>query len=341
MKLRYIDAIRGIAILLVIMTHSFQIFDLGSKLNAMFSMGAKGVQMFFVASSFTLFLSFNHRKNTEERYIRNFFIRRFFRIAPMYYIGICFFFLTKEMQDSNQLASIISNIFFIHGINPLWISSIVPGGWSISAEMIFYLLVPFLAIKIKNTNQSINFILFSYIISMLFRIILIKYPLVNNERLMDVFIYSNLINQLPIFGIGILSYFLILKKDYRIKVESFFVIFLLLISHMIWNVFLTNTLLFSLLWVLLIFILSIKEFKFLVNRFTVFMGKISYSSYLIHFAVLRLIRPFVKNQYLDNVGFALLYFIFIILVTAIISRLTYTFIEIPFQKFGKRIIKHF
>ena len=338
MKLRYIDAIRGIAILLVIMTHSFQIFDLG-KFNAMFSMGAKGVQMFFVASSFTMFLSFNHRKNTEERYIRNFFIRRFFRIAPMYYTGVCFFFWTNEMQVSNQLASIISNIFFIHGINPLLISSIVPGGWSISAEMIFYLLVPFLATKIRNTNQSINFILITYVFSMIFRLILIKYPLVNNETLMSVFIYSNLINQLPVFGIGILSYFVIIDKDYRIKVESYFVIFLLLISHMIWKVTLTNTFCISLLWVLLIFILSIKEFKFVVNRFTVFMGKISYSAYLIHFAILQFIRPFVKTEYFDNIGFALLFFIFIIVSTSIISQLTYTFIEIPFQKFGKNIIK--
>lgn len=129
------------------MTHSFQIFDLGSKLNAMFSMGAKVVQMFFVASSFTLFLSFNHRKNTEERYIRNFFIRRFFRIAPMYYIVICFFFLTKEIEDSNQLASFL---FII-------LSTLI-----ISQFTYTFIEFPFQKFKKKLLKQPQKFNIFNY-----------------------------------------------------------------------------------------------------------------------------------------------------------------------------------
>ncbi|MGY6648833.1 acyltransferase family protein [Wenyingzhuangia sp. IMCC45574] len=339
MKLRYIDALRGIAVLLVIMVHSFQTFELNKSLELFFDMGAKGVQLFFVASAFTLFLSINHRKKTELNYVRNFFIRRFFRIAPMYYLGVLYFTITGvEKLEIEGIISVISNVFFMHGLHPNQISSIVPGGWSIAVEMMFYLLVPLLAKKIKNTNAAVVFTLFVYVFSMFFRIVLEKYPIVSDVALMHSFIYSNLINQLPVFGLGIISYFLIIRKDYCInKIYKFFILFLVL-SHLVWNIVLTRTILFSICWLFLVYLLSQKEFFILVNRFTMFMGKISYSMYLVHFAVLHEIRSFVPKQYSEDILFAFLFFIITILISSIISRFTHYLIETNFQEIGKKII---
>lgn len=48
--------------------------------------GQRGVALFFIVSAFTLFLSYDNRK--EERHpTRNFFIRRFFRLAPMAFLS--------------------------------------------------------------------------------------------------------------------------------------------------------------------------------------------------------------------------------------------------------------
>lgn len=41
------------------------------------------------------------------------------------------------------MADIIANLAFIHSWVPSANNSVVPGGWSIGAEMVFYLLVPF------------------------------------------------------------------------------------------------------------------------------------------------------------------------------------------------------
>lgn len=64
MKLKYIDALRGVAILLVVMVHTLQyaIMDYDDILIPFFSFAAKGVQLFFVASAFTLFLSYDFRQ---------------------------------------------------------------------------------------------------------------------------------------------------------------------------------------------------------------------------------------------------------------------------------------
>jgi peptidoglycan/LPS O-acetylase OafA/YrhL len=85
-KLDYIDALRGYAILGVVAVHSLMgkshVFG-----SSIIGIGAKGLQLFYMMSAFTLMLSF---KNTSVKNNSNlnFFIRRFFRIAPMFYLAI-------------------------------------------------------------------------------------------------------------------------------------------------------------------------------------------------------------------------------------------------------------
>ena len=51
---KYIDALRGWAILGVIIVHSSQNFELPSILSRLSAAGARGVQLFFVVSALTL-----------------------------------------------------------------------------------------------------------------------------------------------------------------------------------------------------------------------------------------------------------------------------------------------
>ena len=85
-KFEYIDLLRGLAILGVIAVHSQeQIPTLFQLTSSIFNYGQLGVQLFFVASALTLCLSMTERKEATPV---NFYIRRFFRIAPLYYFGI-------------------------------------------------------------------------------------------------------------------------------------------------------------------------------------------------------------------------------------------------------------
>ncbi|HVA97512.1 MAG TPA: hypothetical protein VNG53_01345 [Bacteroidia bacterium] len=75
------------------------------------------------------------------------------------------------------------------------------------------------------------------------------------------------------------------------------------------------------------------------------MGKISYSSYLIHFAVLywinkygTIIIPF-NNQGMNLYNY-IIRLLIVITITSIIAYIFYKIIEIPFQKLGKRVINY-
>src|SRR5258706_2273013 len=175
-KLRFVDALRGFAILGVLVIHCGQIGtnQFPELIQAVIINGAIGVQLFFVASAFTIFLTYGNRYDKEINPRTNFFIRRFFRIAPMYYFGIIYFLWQDGfgarywLGDASTISTwnVLSNILFVHSINPYWITSVVPGGWSIAVEVSFYCLVPFLFLRIRNLNQAFVLFLFTIVLRM-------------------------------------------------------------------------------------------------------------------------------------------------------------------------------
>ena len=150
-KFQQIDILRGLAILMVIIVHVSQIISGDLVFKFIFAYGQMGVQMFFLASAFTLSYSMDYR-HEEKNAIKFFFLRRFFRIAPGYYVGIIIYFLISlllnHLSISDSLGinhdpkNIIINILFLNGLLPEENNNVVPGGWSIGTEMIFYLIFP-------------------------------------------------------------------------------------------------------------------------------------------------------------------------------------------------------
>ena len=144
-RFSYIDALRGYAILMVIAVHTSQAFsDLPKPLSTILNQGARGVQLFFVTSALTLSMSWVSRKESAL----TFYSRRFFRIAPMFWLAIPFFVWLNGTGSSLYapggigIRHIAMTAMFVHGFWPDTITSVVPGGWSVADEVIFYALFP-------------------------------------------------------------------------------------------------------------------------------------------------------------------------------------------------------
>ena len=155
MKLKFIDTTRGIAILMVILVHtSQQINDIDLISSIVAGYGQMGVQLFFIVSAYTLCLS-SYRRDKESLPLIKFGIRRYFRIAPAYYLALLIYLLISiiiskfhegefNLPDKYTFENVLTNIFFLHGFYPPANNNIVPGGWSIGTEMAFYALFPLL-----------------------------------------------------------------------------------------------------------------------------------------------------------------------------------------------------
>lgn len=359
MKLDYIDSLRGVAILMVILVHvSLSVHNLSYIMELLSKYGQMGVQLFFMISSVTLFLSLS-RSNNKKINGKEFFIKRFFRIAPMYYFGIIFYFSLQFFKHSILLGTITlppdytwSNIFpnmiFMHGFYPAANNNIVPGGWSIGTEMAFYLLVPVLflifeKLKVKYGIKTVFIVLISMIIVIYsVEIYLLKknYIDVSNNS----FFYFNLLNQLPVFLVGIVLFYFDGKLFILNKVSllifilfTFLALFIWIIDIEVSYVFIPLLSAFSFIFLFFLFkknhYLNIKSLKRI--------GELSFSIYIVHFIfaieishqIERLLNP-ILNPFL----MLLFLFLFTTVSSYFFALVTEKFIEKPGIEMGKRVI---
>ena len=166
-----LDALRGIAAFSVFIFHLVQQHGdaLPTPVKWIALKGYLGVQLFYILSAITLFLTLHSRFAKQQVILwKDFFIRRFFRIAPLFYCALLFYLWLYGMGPRYALGSqkaistlqIASTVFFLNGFHPYWINSIVPVGWSVAVEVIFYCTVPFLFLTIRNMWQAILAVVF-------------------------------------------------------------------------------------------------------------------------------------------------------------------------------------
>jgi peptidoglycan/LPS O-acetylase OafA/YrhL len=358
-KLEYITILRGVAILSVLLIHvklqSSGILYLNPYLVSLIDNGARGVQLFYLLSAFTLFRSFNQRGSVEKRPVTNYFIRRFFRIAPLYYLAIIYYLWQDGTGSRYWLGNashittynILSNFTFLHGFNPYWITSLVPGGWSIAVEVLFYVSLPLLARKIKGLQQAYYFLIVTLILRFVLLLFFTRHVLISDDRLWREYLILYFPNQLPIFGLGIVLYFLVegladLKLSSKSLLAGAFV--LIVGTSLGGELLIPNIFYFGVGFVLLV--LALRKYRPVIffNAVFRYIGKVSYTIYLTHWAAIFLLHKFsifnllpVYNEPLVIVNY-LLNYLLVVSVSITISTMIYYTIESPMQRVGKSLI---
>ncbi|WP_338876160.1 acyltransferase [Spirosoma sp. SC4-14] len=361
MKLTYIDALRGIAILSVIWfhchLHHYSAPQFYSVMDTLGSPAAMGVQLFYVLSAFTLFLS-QQRTHQTIGVRTNFYRRRFFRIAPMYYVAIIYYLIQMAYATNQPFTQIITtnawgivlNISLLHGLAPQWINSIIPGGWSVGIEVIVYIMIPYAYAIITTLNRAVFFTACSLGAGFAITSILYQIPAVQSNDLLKQYLFFYLPYQLPVFGCGLIAYYLVIKQDNWVSTPTLWlavsVIGISIGSKTVGKPYLPTlppTLHFwgSIGFVGLIIGLSKCPVQLLVNPITTYIGKISYSAYLTHFGVLYWSDKILPQQLIpvnstatNILNFNVKYMI-VVFLTGLISILTYYLIEKPAQELAK------
>jgi peptidoglycan/LPS O-acetylase OafA/YrhL len=351
-KYQYIDSLRGLAILLVLLLHCWQIDNSSAYfpvlLKGFLENGQYGVQLFFMVSAYTLMLS-HHSRRDESHATRNFFIRRFFRIAPLYYLAIGYYFLqnfvgfdyypTATVKDTTSAGEVISNILFLNGFSPHWLNHLVPGGWSITVEFTFYFFLPLICKRIKTINHCIIFLAATL---MFYSMLRLNHVLGNTELNTSNFLNWFFPSQLPIFALGILAYF-IGKGDYKVKASSFLVLAATCFIYCYLEI--PEHFAYSLVFFALLFALSRQSIKLFANPVMCFIGKISFSIYLVHFAILYWLKATNSSDFISVSSFATALINYgirygvVLTLSCILCYFTYQYIELPFMNLGKKLIQ--
>lgn len=346
-NLEFIDALRGVAILMVIITHVNPATpDVSSLVSSICSYGRMGVQLFFVLSAFTLCLAYSGRER-EPHSISKFYIRRYFRIAPMYYVGIAFYTILAVIElgsDSIEYSAVLWHITLLHGLNMDVFNNVVPGGWSIGVEFLFYLLFPFIFRLIADSMRAI---ICALILSIVISVVLYLYQAVFIKS--DVHAYSmgywNFINQFPVFIVGFLLYFHLCcsyKKQSSLALTIIFIFFtvvslvLYALKPMAGTVFIPIASALSFYALALLFSMH----DFLSISILRAIGKVSFSMYLIHFLVIDVVSLAEIVFFPPDIQL-LLNYVVVTLITYLIAKVTYRYIEQNGITMAKKIIHRF
>ena len=364
----FVDALRGWAFMAVLMTHVNMRLVFPSAAASLLVPGTEhGVQLFFVVSAFTLFFSLHLRKMKKQGSLTAFLIRRFFRVAPLFWVAAFFYLASQGFKSLYGIPHevtpwrVLSTFLFLHGWLPDTINNVVPGGWTVAVEMSFYLLLPVFFKYVSSFKKAliclVSLLAFYAVANFFYG----HYGLPAScpREQAELFLRFWLPSQLPVFSLGFILFFLVRKRlddgslgmgsAERGKEKRRAGALLLIAAGVLFFARSLNTdssyhhLVFGAGFFFLGWALAVRPFSFFVNRFTDYVGKVSYSGYLCHFFVVDVVvSSFFKLAmkyhwpFLPNVYFIALYLV-ALAVTLGVSTLTYQWIETPFQNLGKRI----
>lgn len=315
-RLKFLDALRAIAALSVLTQHTLEPRSLAFAhfTKYFFQFGVFGVTLFFLCSGFIIPVSLEKAKS-----LKIFWIRRFFRLYPLYIIATIVMVLILKyyyQQNISGLKILLASLMISEPEN----MRILSISWTLTLEVIFYGLISFLYFT-NFYKYAIRNALFMLLIALLNAVLIGKY--------WGIFLYF------ATFFMGDIFY-----KHYKRQITSrqFYSIFILYLITIIvitgsnlygkdaLNIsgthrFVPATLSFLTAYIFFFFALKFRELTIFNNKILLFLGLISYSIYLM--------QTFIFLLPINSA-------IIVCLTTLVLATITYNLIEKPFIQIGHK-----
>ena len=331
-RIEGLDELRGIAVLLVLAAHCFN-FRKSDWLQH-FHLGSAAVDLFFVVSGYLIARILMTGRN-EPRYYRKFYVRRVFRILPLYLLvvfaglaiaawrgkeiksGLCYlcfaqnFLFDPSYGDGNLLPP---DFAIIPGLGPLW---------SLAIEEQFYLLMP-----IAIATISTRWLTFAVVGTAALGVYL---NLLATQSCLDCqwITYTNF--RLPWLRMQFLSFGVLLNFQHRWKYLS--VVFLFWLSMALlsqrschWMQFLAGCGIVS------IVDLAITGKCRIRNQYLARIGVLCFGIYVLHLPILIIMRLILEKLHLPDV----LFFLAFVGVSIGVAAISFRIFESPIQRFRTR-----
>lgn len=347
MRFDFLDGIRGLAALWVVLFHSMLFNGYATEkikwseniflniLQKPLSIGHIAVAIFIVLSGFCLAIPIVNNDLNLKGGFKRYISRRAKRLIPPYYIALLLsgllIFLFPILQEPHNTAwdnklpvtigSVVSHIGLFHNLNNSWIYKINGAHWSIATEWQIYWFFPLILFFWKKYNLLVSFSIITILALILYKIVPFAAPQFLILFFMGVVCcyYAfrsksfNKIN-LPLSSVLLCAFFafLIFRKTSPLIANITLGLFF---SYFLYSCFVYKKTHHKTL-----FLLESKPMEFL--------GKISYSLYLIHGPFLALANLILLNNFdLTNDVKQIILFVFVIVFILPVSALFYHLVE--------------
>lgn len=324
-RYKELDALRGIAALLVVFYH-FTMNRPEAELG--FELGITGVDLFFIISGFVIYRSIENARNGLD-----FVINRVSRLFPTYWTCVSFTFVMYCLHKT--LPFTLDDLFLFLGNLSMFqfylkINHLDEPYWTMIVEMLFYigmlLLFHFKLLKYLN-YFAIGLIIFVLMSSWL-----------NIWMLNRIVFWIPILQFAPLFFSGTLYYKIFTEKDKLIT--RYVLIFFCLVCQVLLFDYVGRSRYaidhYQYLIMLIIYFTCFTLFVnnklfFIVNKLTLFLGKISFALYLVHYFVsYHYIIPFLTETL--QINFWIAAFLIACPTVILLAALITYFVEIPLGK---------
>jgi len=315
------------------------------------SVGKNGVYLFFVLSGFLItFLLLKEKEKRNTILFRKFFLRRVFRIWPLYYLIVVvgfilipylasrfdifkntpYYFELVSNSENYSLKAILLYLFFLPNLALDYFNIRVAGcsqAWSVGVEEQFYIIWPLLVFIFAR--KKIIYVFSVLLLTLIFfHVFLEPFPIF---RILKIFPFEFM----AIGAIG--GYLYCYHKDQIVIFTKFKFIYILLVIAIFGLMFLpiasfyVQSILLSFLFLGLILTTINDDNKYAFrNKYMSHIGKISYGVYMYHPFILFLVFP-LANTYLSYKGGMLFYNLFVYVsvfaLTILLSYFSYKYFE--------------
>lgn len=346
-----LDGLRGVAIIAVMLFHANIPFFKGDKF---LQGGFIGVDIFFVLSGFLITsILISEFDRTGSINLKNFYIRRFLRLAPaltallIVFCLISFMVLNEEEAKKNYIDAFISAFYLSNWARAFLIHppDFLGHTWSLSIEEQFYVLWPIILFLFLNVFKERKFVIISIAIIALLSWLLRIYLANNGASIARLF--NGLDTRADALMVGCTVAAMLSSRLFNSTVPALLYRLLSILSvlsvlglctfailsnwYVLWMHYL-GFFIVELLTAIVIFDIIVNPDCFLKNllrmKWLVWVGSISYGLYLWHYPVFRAISSMGFQGWAKfTVG---------MLSTLMLSWLSYRTLELPVLKLKTR-----
>ena len=351
-RLAFIDSLRGVAALYVVMFHQLAMLVMVVRSHEwappFLINGRSGVTLFFVISAFSLCLA--HRQGfSRVGDLRAFYLRRAARILPLFYVMLLITLIRNQLIhwpiSPGQTSRAVLVIF---NLVPGDEGGVVPGAWTIGTEIVFYAVFPFVFMRLRTLSATAAAFVAAVLAATVFHRVVLGFPF--GDTVNRSFYNCSFLRHFPTFLLGMGAWLLFgrfirdravppaigavlifgsLWADYAYMHGALNILFP---DPYYWEAIIFASLLLG---------LAILPTPLIVNRLTLFCGRISYSLYLLHPTIMFACAPLYRTIDRWHCSLTLRYTACLAISLACIiplASLSYRLIERPGMRLGNRLI---
>ena len=243
----------------------------------------------------------------------------------MYYLAAIFYFFAETPKTGFNMVQLLATLGFVNAWHPLLIPTVpdrwmvVPGGWSIGVEFTFYAVFPLMAVLVRSMRTALLFLAGSLVIGCVANSVAAhglqpEYGPVATRN----FIYFWFPNQLPVFALGTILYFALewlqakpgaLPSLILRRAATPAIVLCIAAGVLVANAGFPQSLPFagplyfpaflmaSMFFMVFVAVLALNPATMFINQPIQVLGQVSFSAYLLHFAVLHALPRLLPNLF--------------------------------------------